>query len=381
MESHFTKHKQLDKEIREKKAQLDLEAKENGYSPKLVEISGELLQLAVKSSAEVDILKDELENSKEFKGIQKYRRALHEKEAGTRADEYARRFREAINLTNECCWHTLFNDPLFGGLNNLTKDYLKQVEGIAIRLGGEADGGDDCLLGALYYDMINRAPDVREIPTLLGTIKEIWDRAGIPEDTRTLDDLLDYFKVNVFPRFVGDQEAVAIAENIGRVICWKILYYIEEIVTLLRNRANIKIVYIQTPFSTRQLRKVYNELQKRGYIEADRWPEFISCLNPLTPVEGRIYWKKKQPKAKQAHKAAIVDLLRLLMGEFDYKKIKQYAGLFRCYRLKDEAHPEEGGEWEIITIADPYKSFSPRTPDKGSESWPELKAIIEEATR
>lgn len=228
-------------------------------------------------------------------------------EAGAkkRADTYAAFWREAINKTNTTAWQRLFNNPLWGGLQQLNKGDLLEAQTIAAGLAEDS--------AILWNSILNSSPEIERIPTLIGTIRADLDRAGIPEELRTQKDLLAYFTGNVLPLFPGDREAQAAAMDIGSRIDYEILYYTREIICKLRKLAGLPdFIYIETPKTTAQLKAIYNKLVAGGYIAQDTWRDFFRCFDSLAISAGRIYWKKRG-KNKQPNKRAMCDFL-LLFG-------------------------------------------------------------------
>ncbi len=220
-----------------------------------------------------------------------------------RADRYADFWREAINKTNECCWHSLFNHPNWGGVQHLSKRYLLEAEAIAEQLAKDSL----CLWNSIA---LNR-PDPKEIPSLIAGMRLDWERAGIPEEIRNHDDLLQYFIDNVFPLFKDDAEAIEAAKNIGSVIDYQIMYYLRESLCYLRKLAGIPdYIYINTPKTTAQLKRIYNSLTAAGYVARDTWPSFYRCFDSLAMLPGQIYWKRTG-KNRQPNKRAMCDFLSL----------------------------------------------------------------------
>jgi len=220
-----------------------------------------------------------------------------------RADAFATFWRKAINRTNAGAWQRLFNNPLWGGLGQLSKKDLLEAEAIAGQLAEDS--------ATLHSSIISKFPDINEIPTLIGVLRAEWDRAGIPEEIRNHEDLLAYFHGKVLPLFPDDIEAREAALNIGSRIDYEIIDCLRDSVIKLRKLAGIpEYIYINTPLSTAQLKGIYNRLTAQGFVARDTWPDFYNCFDSLALSPGRIYWKI-MGKNKQPNKRAMCDFLEL----------------------------------------------------------------------
>lgn len=230
-----------------------------------------------------------------------------------RAEAYAAYWREAINKTNCGSWQRLFNNPLWGGLGQLSKRDLLEAQSIAAQLAEVS--------AILWNSVLSNCPDIKDIPTLIGTIRADWDRAGIPEEVRNHDDLLAYFIGKVLPLFPNDNEAQEAAMSIGRHIDYDIMANIRETLCKLRKIAGIpEYIYINTPLSTAQLKRIYNSLTAWGFVARDSWPDFYRCFDSLALAPGYIYWKA-MGKNNQPNKRAICEFLYCFgIGKEDWAK-------------------------------------------------------------
>ena len=263
----------------------------------------------------------------------------------TRADSYADFWREAINKTNKPAWHCLFNSQLWGGVRHLSKSDLLEAESIADKL------ADDSL--RLWNSVTLNRPDPKDIPTLIAGIRTDWERAGIPEEIRNHEDLLQYFNGNVFPLFQDDAEAITVAKNIGSAIDYRIMFYLRETLCYLRKLAGIPgYIFINTPKTTAQLKRIYNGLAAAGYVARDTWPAFFRCFDSMATQPGQIMWKR-MGKNRHPNKRAMCDFLSLF-------------GV-------------ERNQWAEYVRALFNESISPAAISNagGSSCYGELKAIIE----
>lgn len=272
-----------------------------------------------------------------------------------RADAFATFWRKAINRTNAGAWQRLFNNPLWGGLGQLSKKDLLEAEAIAGQLAEDS--------AILYSSIISKFPDINEIPTLIGILRAEWDRAGIPEEIRNHEDLLAYFYGNILPLFPDDYEARELALNIGSRIDYEIMHCLRESLIKLRKLAGIpEYIYINTQLSTAQLKGIYNSLTAQGFVARDTWPAFYNCFDPLALSQGRIYWKIKG-KNKLPNKRSMCEFLELF--GIDNKKWAEYVrALFH-----EDISPA------AVSYAHHTHPIKHRNPH--SVCYNELKAIIE----
>ena len=289
--------------------------------------------------------------------------------AGNKAEAYAAFWREAINRTNAGPWQRLFNNPLWGGLQHLTKGDLLEAKDIAAQLAKDS--------AILWGSITEKGPEVEAIPTLIGSIRAEWDRAGIPEEIRNHKDLLAYFIHEVLPLFPEDNEAQSAAMSIGKYIDDEIMHYIRETLKKLRLLAAIpEYIYINTPLSTDQLKRLYNTLASRHYITRDSWGDFLRCFDSFALASGYIHWKQKG-KSGEANKRSMCEFLALLGVDR-----KLWAAYLRALfheeispaALSNAAAGIKAAESGITTIR---AGRSGKVELKPSECYEELKTIIQ----
>jgi len=316
------------------------------------------------------ILKEMIENSQEFIKLKEYQTIILQHRAKDRAadarllqkdraDFFATRFRDSINRTNTASWHKLFNHPLWGGVRSLTVDDLKEVEQIAIKMGGEHMGSDDGEIGALFYDIQQYQLTEKESEKLLLSIKGEWllsikgewnnavknNRAGNPADTKNLDDLVDYFYSYVLPQFEGDNEAQAIAIHIGQIVTYKVFFFVEQIVSKLRLWAGKgEFEYIVTSFNDDQLRGIYGRLADEEYIEDGKLVEFMNCFDGLATAKGKIYWKGRHKNG-----SIIKEDICSLLGVLEVKYIP--ADIIRQVRSFFWEYDQKRDQWKRINVS------------------------------
>ena len=343
----------------EKDEELRLEAEKNGInSPRASQLAEERTTLTY----EADLI---------YSALQMHNFADDAKTlVKTRADYFADSFREAVRITDKEAWHIFFADGhSFRTIEGMTKEEVREVNTIAQQL---AQAFKD-----LHQELKSSLPESSGIPALLQALYYSWSRwSGI--HALRYPDFYDYTTQKVAYLLPEDKEATQIALNITGY-CLETRHYLREIFGYLRHLGNLPpVCSISLPLHTDQLRKVYNRLVENYFIEGDHWEEFITCFDDVTPSQGCIYWKKRQPRNRsQAYKRAMCDLLRLLGIEYKVEIIGRYVrNLFKWY--DPEIH-----QWTGVAITNKsiYEAYDENKPTEGSEYFNTLKDIIEGATK
>ena len=226
---------------------------------------------------------------------------------------YEAAFKKAINKTNAAAWHHFFIYPAI-----LKKADIIEAAAIAVQL--EAD------CQALCSTMMGKRPRSTDFRELSEWIRQEWARV-IPEKVSCHTGLLEYIYGTVIPKFQNDCEAVEKAQDIGRAVDNARETVIEALSIYPSN-----IVFIDTPKTTVQLKKIYNALALKRYIARDTWPDFYRCFDALALFQGRIYWKK-EGKNHKLNKRAICDFLAL----FDIDKAEW--AKYVCKIFNEEISP------------------------------------------